>query len=242
MLVTSPDELGERRRRPVAGRPRVEHRTGQRIGDQPAPGAVGGQFASQLGRDRAVSGQLTGLVVQAHQRGTWHGDVDPGPPTTDDPAGPRAAAGFSRAGFSTLPAQTRAAGQQVDRGIGAALLERATVPSGGARPREVVDVRERLLSLGGGAVHTEAGHAVLVCGHPYRAEAAAPLVPSLRTGRIDLDHLPARRPAQLRRGLRRGLGQHPGLHDRALLGRQRLGDVGYCTGTPDIDVTAFQSG
>src|SRR5215470_12594207 len=75
-LVPGGDEVSKPGRRAI-GRPTViEQRPGQRIGEQPPPGPFGGEFPGQVGGNRTVTGEVSGLVVQSHQRGGGDGDLD----------------------------------------------------------------------------------------------------------------------------------------------------------------------
>src|SRR5262249_31327652 len=79
------DEFGKPCRWPIHCGTNVEHCAGQRVGHQPPQGGVGCELAGQLGRDRAISGQLTWQVIQSDQRGKRHGDMNLGSSTALGP-------------------------------------------------------------------------------------------------------------------------------------------------------------
>jgi hypothetical protein len=65
----------------VAGAAGVDEVSGLRVGDQPAPGPVGGELAGEGCGDDPVAGDLGGMLGEAEQGGEVDDDVDVDPVT-----------------------------------------------------------------------------------------------------------------------------------------------------------------
>src|SRR5882757_9666382 len=115
--VPRPDVVGECGGWSVGAAAVVEDRSGDRVGEDASPHSVGGDPAGQVGGDRSVTTQLGGLIIQAEQRPGGDDEIDqrfPRPPRRlcDVSVGVRGFVGWCR----------YAAGDEVDEGVGAALI------------------------------------------------------------------------------------------------------------------------
>jgi hypothetical protein len=132
----------------------IEELPGDRVGDQTAPGTcgVGGEAASNRCRDRAMSGQLAGLLIKTEQRGHGHRHLDRRP--------------------HALRLRQQRVGQggysEIDQGVGATLIGRAQVVAGRGRGK-TVDSGQDCGGAFGWQQRPQLGHAVVtgrsgICG------------------------------------------------------------------------------
>ena len=127
----------------------VEQRAGDRVGEQAPPGTgrVGREPARDRGGDRAVPGQLAGLLIQPEQGGRGDGDLD-------------------RGAHPVLARQQRVMDRgdtEIDQGVRAALIDATFVIGGGHRGQRVDRGHQHRRALGG-KQRPQLGHAVLAGG------------------------------------------------------------------------------
>src|SRR5882762_3784962 len=112
-LVSGDDVVGERLGWPVGFAPVFQELPRYGVGEESAPGAggVGGDAAGRGGGDGSVPVEVGGQLVAAEQGGGGDGDVDGG-------------------SLSVVFGQVRVtdhAGEHVDQGVGAALVDHSTI-------------------------------------------------------------------------------------------------------------------
>ena len=206
------DEVGERDGWGVGGAAVVEQCPGGGVEQQPPPGRGGGDLAGHLGGDRAVAEQLAGVVGEPEQRGHRHQDLH------------QRLARVHRGG-QDLVGVAQPATEQVGEQVGAALVHGAGV-IGSAAAGEAGEPFE-------GGDRVRCGEQCPQRRHPVvfgvdRDPPALPrrLVALLCPGRVDGDDRALERGPQLRGGLLRRPGQHPGLDRGRMLGGQVGGGLG----------------